>query len=68
MNLSIINKSYSYNKIYPCNDIISCNGFSKLMVLIINEYKIYGGYKIIKNYIGKNKKKLIIKIIMVILR
>ncbi|AUV58075.1 ankyrin repeat protein [Bandra megavirus] len=58
MNLSIINKSYSYNKIYPCNDIISCNRFSKLMVLIINEYKIYGGYKIIKNYINKNKKKI----------
>nr|WBF71152.1 putative ankyrin repeat protein [Megavirus caiporensis] len=58
MNLSIINRSYSYNKIYPCNDIISCNGFSKLMVLIINEYKIHGGYKIIKNYIIKNKKKI----------
>ncbi|AZL89821.1 ankyrin repeat protein [Megavirus baoshan] len=58
MNLSIINKSYSCNKIYPCNDIISCNNFSKLMYLIIHEYKIYGGYKIIKKYINKNKKKI----------
>lgn len=58
MNFSIINKSYSYNKIYPCNDVISCNQFSKLMYLIIHEYKICGGYKIIKNYITKNKKKI----------
>ncbi|BCS82566.1 putative ankyrin repeat protein [Cotonvirus japonicus] len=58
MNSITLNRSYNYNHIYPCNDEISCSGFTKLMYLIINEYKIYRGYDMIKKYIKKNKNKI----------